>query len=208
SVEELEQMREKARLEGKPMRYAGRGRDRDRAEAPPGVKPVIRLRARQEGETVIDDKVQGKVTFANKDLDDLVLLRSDGNPTYMLAVVVDDHDMAVTHIIRGDDHLTNAARQTQIYQALGWNIPAMAHIPLIHGPDGAKLSKRHGALGVDAYRDMGFLPAALRNYLLRLGWGHGDDEIISTEQAIEWFDLAGVGRSAARFDLAKLTNLN
>ena len=155
SVAELEQMREKARLEGKPMRYDGRWRDRDPAEAPAGVKPVIRLRAAQEGETIIDDKVQGKVVFANKDLDDLVLLRSDGNPTYMLAVVVDDHDMGVTHIIRGDDHLTNAARQTQIYQALGWDVPIMAHIPLIHGPDGAKLSKRHGALGVDAYRALG-----------------------------------------------------
>src|SRR6516164_4089283 len=148
STEELEEMRQKARLEGKPMRYDGRWRDRDPSEAPPGVPPVIRLRAEQRGDTVIDDKVQGKVVFANKDLDDLVLLRSDGNPTYMLAVVVDDHDMAVTNIIRGDDHLTNAARQTQIYKALGWEIPVWAHIPLIHGPDGAKLSKRHGALGV------------------------------------------------------------
>src|ERR1700689_1320023 len=170
SVQELEQMREKARLEGKPMRYDGRWRDRDPAEAPAGVKPVIRLRASQEGETIIDDKVQGKVVFANKDLDDLVLLRSDGNPTYMLAVVVDDHDMGVTHIIRGDDHLTNAARQTQIYQALGWGVPVMAHIPLIHGPDGAKFSKRHGALGVDAYRALGYAPAAMRNYRTRLGW--------------------------------------
>ena len=208
SVEELEEMREKARREGKPMRYDGRWRDRDPAEAPPGVKPVIRLRARQEGETVIDDKVQGKVTFANKDLDDLVLLRSDGNPTYMLAVVVDDHDMGVTHIIRGDDHLTNAARQTQIYQALGWNIPAMAHIPLIHGPDGSKLSKRHGALGVDAYRAMGYLPVALRNYLVRLGWAHGDQEIFSTEEMIAAFDLPQIGRSPARFDFAKLESLN
>ena len=184
-------MREKARLEGKPMRYDGRWRDRDPAEAPAGVKPVIRLRAAQEGETVINDKVQGKVVFANKELDDLVLLRSDGNPTYMLAVVVDDHDMGVTHIIRGDDHLTNAARQTQIYQALGWDVPAMAHIPLIHGPDGAKLSKRHGALGVDAYRAMGYLPAALRNYLVRLGWSHGDKEFFSTEEMIAAFDLGG-----------------
>ena len=188
-------MREKARLEGKPMRYDGRWRDRDPALAPPGVAPVIRLKARQDGETVIDDLVQGKVTFANKDLDDLVLLRSDGNPTYMLAVVVDDHDMGVTHIIRGDDHLTNAARQTQIYQALGWDVPAMAHIPLIHGPDGAKLSKRHGALGVDAYRAMGYLPAALRNYLARLGWSHGDKEFFTTEELIAAFDLAAVGRS-------------
>jgi glutamyl-tRNA synthetase len=208
SVEELEQMREKARLEGKPMRYDGRWRDRDPAEAPAGVRPVIRLRARQEGETVIDDRVQGKVTFANKDLDDLVLLRSDGNPTYMLAVVVDDHDMGVTHIIRGDDHLTNAARQTQIYQALGWNVPAMAHIPLIHGPDGAKLSKRHGALGVDAYRALGYLPEALRNYLARLGWSHGDKEFFSTEELIAAFDLGAIGRSPSRFDFAKLENVN
>src|SRR5580700_3460358 len=208
SVGELEQMREKARLEGKPMRYDGRWRDRDPAEAPAGVKPVIRLRASQEGETIIDDKVQGKVVFANKDLDDLVLLRSDGNPTYMLAVVVDDHDMGVTHIIRGDDHLTNAARQTQIYQALGWNVPIMAHIPLIHGPDGAKLSKRHGALGVDAYRALGYLPVALRNYLARLGWSHGDQEIFSTEEMIAAFDLPQIGRSPARFDFAKLESLN
>ena len=208
SAEELEEMRNKARLEGRPMRYDGRWRDRDPAEAPPGVKPVIRLKARQDGETVIDDLVQGKVTFANKELDDLVLLRSDGNPTYMLAVVVDDHDMGVTHIIRGDDHLTNAARQTQIYQALGWDIPAMAHIPLIHGPDGAKLSKRHGALGVDAYRAMGYLPAALRNYLARLGWSHGDKEFFTTDELIAAFDLGSVGRSPSRFDYAKLENVN
>ena len=208
SVEELEQMREKARLEGKPMRYDGRWRDRDPAEALLGVKPVIRLRASQAGETVINDKVQGKVTFANKDLDDLVLLRSDGNPTYMLAVVVDDHDMGVTNIIRGDDHLTNAARQTQIYQALGWDVPVMAHIPLIHGPDGAKLSKRHGALGVDAYRAMGYLPIALRNYLARLGWSHADKEFFSTEELIAAFDLSAVGRSPSRFDTAKLENVN
>ena len=208
STEELEAMREKARLEGKPMRYDGRWRDRDPTLAPPGVAPVIRLKARQEGETVINDLVQGKVTFANKDLDDLVLLRSDGNPTYMLAVVVDDHDMGVTHIIRGDDHLTNAARQTQIYQALGWDVPAMAHIPLIHGPDGAKLSKRHGALGVDAYRAMGYLPAALRNYLARLGWSHGDKEFFTPDELIAAFDLAAVGRSPSRFDFAKLENVN
>src|SRR5271167_2707528 len=201
-------MRRKARLEGRPMRYDGRWRDRDPSEAPLGVAPVIRLRASQEGETVIDDKVQGKVVFANKDLDDLVLLRSDGTPTYMLAVVVDDHDMAVTHVIRGDDHLTNAARQTQIYQALGWDVPIMAHIPLIHGPDGSKLSKRHGALGVDAYRALGYLPAALRNYLVRLGWSHGDQEIFSTEEMIAAFDLPQIGRSPARFDFAKLENLN
>ncbi len=208
SPEELEAMREKARREGHPMRYDGRWRDRDPSEAPLGVAPVIRLRARQEGETVIDDKVQGKVTFANKDLDDLVLLRSDGNPTYMLAVVVDDHDMGITHIIRGDDHLTNAARQTQIYNAMGWDAPSFSHIPLIHGPDGAKLSKRHGALGVEAYRARGYLPAAMRNYLARLGWSHGDDEIFSTRQAIEWFDLDAIGRSPSRFDFAKLENLN
>src|SRR5579872_1667011 len=208
SPEELEEIRQKARAEGKPMRYDGRWRDRDPSEAPPGVKPVIRLRAQQEGETVIDDKVQGRVVFANKDLDDLVLLRSDGTPTYMLAVVVDDHDMGVTHIIRGDDHLTNAARQLQIYQGLGWEAPIMAHIPLIHGPDGAKLSKRHGALGVDAYRAMGYLPAAMREYLVRLGWSNGSNDMLSTEEMIAAFDLPGIGRSAARFDFAKLENLN
>ncbi len=208
SNEELEAMRQQARLEGKPMRYDGRWRDRDPSEAPPGVAPVIRLRAEQEGETVIDDRVQGKVTFANKDLDDLVLLRSDGNPTYMLAVVVDDHDMGVTHVIRGDDHLTNAARQTQIYQALGWDTPVWAHIPLIHGPDGAKLSKRHGALGVEAYRAMGYLPAALRNYLVRLGWSSGDKEFFTADELIAAFDLDGIGRSPSRFDFAKLENMN
>ena len=206
--EELEEMRETARKEGRPPRYDGRWRDRDPSEFPTDRKPVIRLRAPQEGVTVIEDLVQGTVTFPNKDLDDLVLLRSDGTPTYMLAVVVDDHDMGVTHIIRGDDHLTNAARQTQIYRALDWDVPVMSHIPLIHGPDGAKLSKRHGALGVDAYRDMGYLPAALRNYLVRLGWSHGDQEVFSTEEMIRYFDLDRVGRSAARFDFQKLENLN
>jgi glutamyl-tRNA synthetase len=206
--QELQEMREKQRAEGKPMRYDGRWRDRDPNEAPAGVAPVIRLRARQDGETIVEDKVQGKVTFANKELDDLVLLRSDGGPTYMLAVVVDDHDMDVTHIIRGDDHLTNAARQMQIYQALGWDIPIMAHIPLIHGPDGAKLSKRHGALGVDAYRALGYLPAALRNYLVRLGWSQGDREFFSTEEMIAAFDLSSIGRSPSRFDFAKLENMN
>jgi glutamyl-tRNA synthetase len=206
--QELEAMREAARREGRPLRYDGRWRDRDPAEAPPGVRPVIRLKASIEGETVIEDHVQGRVTWRNKDLDDLVLLRSDGTPTYMLAVVVDDHDMGVTHVIRGDDHLTNAARQKQIYDALGWRVPEMAHVPLIHGPDGAKLSKRHGALGVDAYRAMGYLPEALRNYLVRLGWSHGDQEIFSTEEMIETFDLKNIGRSAARFDFAKLENLN
>jgi glutamyl-tRNA synthetase len=208
SPEELEEMRRLARAEGRPMRYDGRWRDRDPSAAPPGVKPVIRLRAKQDGETVIEDQVQGRVAFPNKDLDDLVLLRSDGTPTYMLAVVVDDHDMSVTHIIRGDDHLTNAARQTQIYQALGWDVPIMAHIPLIHGPDGAKLSKRHGALGVEAYRAMGYLPAALRNYLLRLGWSQGDKEFFSTEEMIQAFDLPSIGRSPSRFDFAKLENMN
>ena len=190
------------------MGYDGRWRDRDPSEAPEGVPPVIRLKAPQSGQTIIHDLVQGDVTVGNEQLDDMVLLRADGTPTYMLAVVVDDHDMGVTDVIRGDDHLTNAFRQTQLYQALGWQTPRFAHIPLIHGPDGAKLSKRHGALGAEAYRDMGFLPEALRNYLLRLGWSHGDEEIISTEQAIEWFDIADAGRSPSRFDLARLTSLN
>jgi glutamyl-tRNA synthetase len=206
--QELEEMREKARTEGRPMRYDGRWRDRDPATAPAGVKPVIRLRAQQTGETVVEDEVQGRVVWQNENLDDLVLLRSDGNPTYMLAVVVDDHDMGVTHVIRGDDHLTNAARQTQIYQAMGWRVPSMSHIPLIHGADGAKLSKRHGALGVDAYRSLGYLPVALRNYLLRLGWSHGDQEIFSTQEMIDLFNLSSIGRSPARFDYAKLESLN
>jgi len=208
SPEELAAMREAARREGRSKLYDGRWRDRDPSEAPPGVAPVIRFRAPLTGETAIDDQVQGRVTWQNENLDDLILLRSDGTPTYMLAVVVDDHDMGVTHIIRGDEHLTNAARQTQIYQALGWTVPVMAHIPLIHGPDGSKLSKRHGALGVDAYRAMGYLPAALRNYLVRLGWSHGDQEIFSTEEMIAAFDLPQIGRSPARFDFAKLENLN
>jgi glutamyl-tRNA synthetase len=206
--EELDEMRKKARAEGRTRLYDGMWRDRDPATAPSGVKPTIRLRAPLTGETVIEDQVQGRVVWQNENLDDLVLLRGDGTPTYMLAVVVDDHDMAVTHIIRGDDHLINAARQRQIYDALGWDVPSMSHIPLIHGPDGSKLSKRHGALGVDAYRALGYLPAALRNYLVRLGWSHGDQEIFSTEEMIAAFDLSGVGRSAARFDFAKLENLN
>ena len=205
---EFEEMREKARAEGKPLRYDGRWRDRDPATAPEGAKPVIRLKAPQTGETVVNDEVQGRVVWQNENLDDLVLLRSDGTPTYMLAVVVDDHDMGVTHIIRGDDHLTNAARQTQIYEALGWDVPSMSHIPLIHGSDGAKLSKRHGALGIDAYRSMGYLPAALRNYLVRLGWSHGDQEVFSTQEMIDAFNLSSIGRSPARFDYAKLENLN
>jgi glutamyl-tRNA synthetase len=208
SPDELAAMREAARREGRSKLYDGRWRDRDPSEAPPGVAPVIRFKAPATGETAIDDQVQGRVTWQNENLDDLVLLRSDGTPTYMLAVVVDDHDMGVTHVIRGDDHLTNAARQTQIYQALGWSVPVMAHIPLIHGPDGSKLSKRHGALGVDAYRAMGYLPAAMRNYLVRLGWSHGDQEIFSTEEMIAAFDLPQIGRSPARFDFAKLENLN
>jgi glutamyl-tRNA synthetase len=208
SPEELAAMREKARAEGRSKLYDGRWRDRDPSEVRPNVKPVIRLKAPLTGETVIEDQVQGRVTWQNENLDDLVLLRSDGNPTYMLAVVVDDHDMAVTHIIRGDDHLTNAARQKQIYDALGWSAPVMAHIPLIHGADGAKLSKRHGALGVEAYRAMGYLPAAMRNYLVRLGWAYGDQEIFSTDEMIAAFDLPQIGRAPARLDLAKLDNLN
>src|SRR4051812_1493538 len=206
--EELTAMREKARAEGRTRLYDGMWRDRDPKDAPDGVKPTIRLRAPLTGETVIEDQVQGRVVWQNENLDDLVLLRGDGNPTYMLAEVVDDHDMGVTHVIRGDDHLINAARQKQIYDALAWEVPNMSHIPLIHGPDGSKLSKRHGALGVDAYRAMGYVPAALRNYLVRLGWSHGDQEIFSTQEMIELFDLPAIGRSASRFDFAKLENLN
>jgi glutamyl-tRNA synthetase len=208
SAEELAEMRTKARAEGRTRLYDGRWRDRDASEARPNVKPVIRLKAPLDGETVVEDQVQGRVVWQNENLDDLVLLRSDGTPTYMLAVVVDDHDMAVTHIIRGDDHLTNAARQKQIYDALGWTVPVMAHIPLIHGPDGSKLSKRHGALGVEAYRAMGYLPVALRNYLARLGWSHGDQEIFSTEELIAAFDLPAIGRSPARIDFAKLESVD
>tara|TARA_R110002111_G_scaffold6032_3_gene27518 strand:+ start:368 stop:1774 length:1407 start_codon:yes stop_codon:yes gene_type:complete len=209
SPEELTIMREKARAEGRPMKYDGTWRDRGASDAPEGIKPVVRLKSPQEGDAVINDQVQGEVRVGNEQLDDYVILRGDGTPTYMLSVVVDDHDMGVTNVIRGDDHLTNAFRQKALYDALGWDVPTFAHIPLIHGPDGAKLSKRHGALGVDSYRDeMGFLPEALNNYLLRLGWGHGDDEVISQEQAIEWFDITDVGKGAARFDFAKLTNLN
>ncbi len=208
SPEELAEMREIARHEGRSRVYDGRWRDRNPREAPPGVKPVIRLKTPLTGETVIEDLVQGQVVWRNENLDDFVLLRSDDTPTYMLAVVVDDHDMGITHIIRGDDHLTNAARQKLIYEALGWRVPVMAHIPLIHAPDGMKLSKRHGALGVEAYRAMGYLPVALRNYLVRLGWSHGDQEIFSTEEMIASFDLSHVGRSPARFDFAKLESLN
>jgi glutamyl-tRNA synthetase len=208
SPEELAAMREKARAEGRTRLYDGRCRELNSKDAPAGINPVIRLKAPLTGETVVDDQVQGRVIWQNENLDDFVLLRSDGTPTYMLAVVVDDHDMGVTHIIRGDDHLNNAARQTQIYQGLGWRVPIMAHIPLIHGPDGSKLSKRHGALGIDAYRAMGYLPAAMRNYLVRLGWSHGDQEIFSTDEMIAAFDLPQIGRSPARFDFTKLESLN
>ena len=205
--DELAAQREEAQRERKPFRISSPWRDVGDDQ---GDKPfVIRLKAPREGETVIDDRVQGRVTVQNAEIDDFVLLRSDGTPTYMLAVVVDDHDMGVTHVIRGDDHLNNAFRQLAIINAMGWPEPVYAHVPLIHGQDGAKLSKRHGALGVDAYRDeLGFLPEAVSNYLLRLGWGHGDDEIISREQATEWFDLDHVGKSPSRFDFKKLENLN
>ncbi|MHA6642261.1 glutamate--tRNA ligase [Mesorhizobium sp. A623] len=205
---ELTEMRETARAEGRPPRYDGRWRDRDPAEAPEGVPGAIRIKAPTDGETLVRDLVQGEVRFPNKDLDDFIILRSDGNPTYMHAVVVDDHDMGVTHIIRGDDHLTNAARQTVIYRAMGWEVPEMAHIPLIHGADGAKLSKRHGALGVEAYRAMGYLPEALLNYLARLGWSHGDDEVMSVTDMVKWFDITDVNKGAARFDFAKLEAIN
>jgi glutamyl-tRNA synthetase len=208
SQDELKEMREKAKAEGRFVGYDGRWRDRDPSEAPDGVEPVLRFKATQTGETIIRDQVQGDVSIANEQLDDMILLRSDGTPTYMLSVVVDDYDMGITHVIRGDDHLNNAARQMQLIAALGWPTPQYVHVPLIHGPDGAKFSKRHGALGLEKYREMGYLPEALRNYLLRLGWSHGDDEIISTEQAIEWFDLDAIGKSAARFDFDKLDNLN
>ncbi|MBA3447461.1 MAG: glutamate--tRNA ligase [Pseudaminobacter sp.] len=208
SPEELTEMRELARAKGRPPRYDGRWRDRDPAEAPAGVRGAVRIKAPAEGETIVRDRVQGDVRFPNKDLDDFIILRSDGNPTYMHAVVVDDHDMGVTHIIRGDDHLTNAARQQVIYDAMGWEIPVMAHIPLIHGADGAKLSKRHGALGVEAYRALGYLPAALRNYLVRLGWSHGDDEVMSLDDMIRWFEIEDVNKGAARFDFQKLEALN
>ncbi len=212
--DELTALREEQRAAGKPIRYDGRWRDRSPDEAPEGAPFVVRLKAPKEGLVTIPDQVQGEVTVANAELDDFVLLRSDGTPTYMLAVVVDDHDMGVTHVIRGDDHLNNAFRQLALIRAMdavegGWPDPVYAHVPLIHGADGAKLSKRHGALGVEAYRDeLGVLPEALNNYLLRLGWGHGDEEIISRERATEVFDLSGVGRSPSRFDTKKLLNLN
>lgn len=206
--EELAAKREATRAEGGPAGYDGHCRDRALADAPDGINPVIRFRSPAGSETIVDDQVQGKVRIPPGQLDDLVLLRSDGSPTYMLAVVADDHDMGVTHIIRGVDHLTNAARQTQLYHALEWTPPVFAHIPLIHGPDGAKLSKRHGAMAAADYRTMGFLPEAMRNYLARLGWSHGDDEIFSTAQAVAWFEFDSVGRSPAQFDFDKLRNLN
>lgn len=208
SQEELAQMREQAKADGKPQGYDGRWRDRDLSEAPAGVDPVIRIKMPREGETVINDHVQGDVTIPNAVLDDYILLRSDGSPTYMLSVVVDDHDMQITHVIRGDDHLTNAARQINLLNALGWDVPEYAHVPMIHGPDGAKLSKRHGAMGAEQYRNMGYLPEAMRNYLARLGWSHGDDEFFTTQQAIEWFGLEQIGKSPSRFDFVKLANLN
>lgn len=208
TAEELTEMREAQRKAGKPIRYDGRWRHRDPADAPPGAPSVVRLKAPAEGETIVQDLVLGDVRFANEQLDDMVLLRSDGTPTYMLAVVVDDFDMGVTHVVRGADHLNNAARQLQIIEAMGWPRPIYGHLPLINGPDGQKLSKRHGALAVEAYRDMGYLPETMRNYLLRLGWSHGDDEIIPTDKAIEWFDFSSVGKSPARMDYKKLDNLN
>ena len=208
TADELTTMRQEARQAGRTRLYDGSWRDRDPKDAPAGVPPVVRIKMPLAGETRIADLIQGEVRVANDKLDDFILLRADGTPTYMLSVVVDDHDMTISHVIRGDDHLTNAFRQFHLFAACGWQPPQFAHMPLIHGADGAKLSKRHGALGVEAYRDLGLLPAALRNHLLRLGWSHGDDEVISTAQAIDWFDLDGVGRSPARFDMAKLENLN
>jgi glutamyl-tRNA synthetase len=206
--DELRQMRERALAEGRSPRYDGRWRDRDPAEAPSDVAPAIRLKAPRESDTVVEDLVQGTVRVANAELDDMIILRSDGTPTYNHSVVVDDHDMAISHVIRGDDHLTNTFRQVQIYQAMGWELPRFAHIPLIHGADGAKLSKRHGAISALEFREQGYLPEALCNYLLRLGWGHGDAEVIDGAEAIRLFDLDGVGRAPSRMDYAKLTNLN
>lgn len=206
--EELEAMREEQKANGQPTRYDGRWRDRDPKEAPTGIKPVIRLKADQTGTTIVKDHVLGEVSVENAQLDDMVLLRGDGTPTYMLAVVVDDHDMGITHVIRGNDHFTNTFRQIQIYQAMGWDIPEFAHIPMINGEDGKKLSKRHGAVGLHEYQAMGYLPEAVRNYLVRLGWSHGDDEIISDAQAIEWFNLESLQKSPARFDTKKLRSLN
>ena len=208
TVEEIDAMRKAAEAEKRPLTIRSPWRDRAASEAPAGAPYTVRLKAPREGETVVQDHVQGRVVFQNKELDDLIILRSDGNPTYNLAVVVDDHDMGVTHVIRGVDHLTNAARQAQIYLGMGWDVPEWAHVPLIHGADGAKLSKRHGAQGVEDYRAMGYLPVALRNYLVRLGWSHGDDEIISPENLIAWFDIDNINKSASRFDFKKLDDLN
>lgn len=208
TAEELAALREVQRKEGVTVRYDGYWRDRDESLAPVGVEPVIRLRASQTGETVFHDTIQGTIRVSNTQLDDLVLLRSDGSPTYMLAVVVDDYDMGITHVIRGDDHVTNTLRQIQIYQALGWDIPNFSHISMIHGVDGARLSKRHGALGVYAYREQGYLPEALRNYLLRLGWSYGDQEFFTLEESLRLFTLERVGRSPARFDVKKLESMN
>jgi glutamyl-tRNA synthetase len=208
TAEELTAMREEQKAAGKPMRYDGRWRTRAPGPEQDSKPFVVRLKARQDGETIVHDVVLGDVRFENSQLDDMVLLRSDRTPTYMLAVVVDDSDMGVTHVIRGADHLNNAARQLQLIEAMGAAVPIYGHLPLINGPDGAKLSKRHGALAVEAYRDMGYLPETMRNYLLRLGWSHGDDEIISTQQAIQWFNLDSIGKSAARMDYKKLDNLN
>jgi glutamyl-tRNA synthetase len=201
-------MREQALKEGRSPRYDGRWRDRNPSEAPPGVRPAIRLKAPRDGETAVDDLVQGTVRVGNAELDDMIILRGDGTPTYLHAVVVDDHDMGITHVIRGDDHLTNTFRQVQAFHALGWTLPRFAHIPLIHGADGAKLSKRHGAVSVLEFDEQGFLPEAVCNYLLRLGWSHGDLEVIDREQAIQLFDIVDVNRGASRMDYAKLMNLN
>jgi glutamyl-tRNA synthetase len=206
--QELDQMRSEQKAKGVSVRYDGRWRNREPGPEQHNMPYVVRLKAPQSGETIVHDVVQGTVRWSNDQLDDMVLLRSDGNPTYMLAVVVDDFDMGVTHVIRGADHLNNAARQLQIIEAMEWPVPVYGHLPLIHGADGAKLSKRHGALAVEAYRDMGYLPETMRNYLLRLGWSHGDAEIIPTEKAIEWFNLDSIGRSAARFDIKKLDSVN
>lgn len=210
SPEELEKMREEQIAKGLSQKYDGRWRDRDAKDAPAGVKPVVRIKAPndQSGDMIIRDAVQGEVKIPYTQMDDMVLLRSDGTPTYMLSVVVDDHDMDITHIIRGDDHLTNAFRQRMIYDAMGWKVPVFAHIPLIHGPDGAKLSKRHGAVGLHSYQEMGYLPEAMRNYLLRLGWGHDDTDIISTEEAVKIFTLEGIGQSPSRMDFTKLAHVN
>ncbi len=208
SADELEDMRETAKAEGRKTFYDRRWRDADPSTAPNDVKPVVRIKAPLEGEATIEDKVQGSVTVSNDQIDDFILLRSDGTPTYMLSVVVDDHDMGITHVLRGDDHLNNTFRQKIIFDAMGWDVPTFAHLPLIHGPDGGKFSKRHGAQSVQEYREMGYLPDALVNYLLRLGWSHGNDEIIPREKAIEWFNLEGIGKAAAKFDFSKLESLN